>query len=271
MEKKKKILNNIKSRKLQKITIVVSTAIVIAICTWRINYLIQLDQNEKVYEQLRAEYIEEPVEQGQQLNSDMEESVKEPGASEEEVQTTLDAPALQETNSDIYAWITVDNTKINYPILQNEKDDYYLEHCINLKKGLPGCIYTNSCSQKDFSSWNTVIYGHNMKNGTMFGSLKLEKDFFDNLNTVNIFTENQKICYEIFAIVEFPDVYIPDIYNEEKESDRDKYIQDIKKAAEENGYLRDGINITTDTPIITLSTCIKGKENKRLLVVAVQQ
>jgi sortase B len=121
MEQKKKILNNIKSRKLQKITIVVSTAIVIAICTLRINYLIQLDQNEKVYEQLRTEYIEEPLGQGQQLNS----AVKEPEASEE-VQTTLDAPALQETNSDIYAWLTVDNTKINYPILQNEKDDYYL-------------------------------------------------------------------------------------------------------------------------------------------------
>ena len=110
-----------------------------------------------------------------------------------------------------------------------------------------------------------------MKNGTMFGSLKLEKDFFDNLSTVNIFTNDQKICYQIFAIVEFSDVYIPNIYNEEKESDRDKYIQDIRKAAEEKGYLRDGINITTDTPIITLSTCIKGKENKRLLVVAVQQ
>ena len=73
MEQKKKILNNIKSRKLQKITIVVSTAIVIAICTLRINYLIQLDQNEKVYEQLRTEYIEEPLGQGQQLNSAVKE------------------------------------------------------------------------------------------------------------------------------------------------------------------------------------------------------
>ena len=202
----------------------------------------------------------------QQLNS----AVKEPEASEE-VQTTLDAPALQETNSDIYAWLTVDNTKINYPILQNEKDDYYLEHCINLKKGLPGCIYTNSCSQKDFSSWNTVIYGHNMKNGTMFGSLKIEKDFFDSLSTVTIFTRDQKLFYQVFAIVEFSDVYIPDTYNEENISDREKYILDIRKAAEENGYIRADINITADTPIITLSTCIRGKENKRLLVVAVQQ
>ena len=164
-----------------------------------------------------------------------------------------------------------DNTKINYPILQNEKDDYYLEHCINLKKGLPGCIYTNSCSQKDFSSWNTVIYGHNMKNGTMFGSLKIEKDFFDSLSTVTIFTRDQKLFYQVFAIVEFSDVYIPDTYNEENISDREKYILDIRKAAEENGYIRADINITADTPIITLSTCIRGKENKRLLVVAVQQ
>lgn len=62
-----------------------------------------------------------------------------------------------------------------------------------------------------------------------------------------------------------------DTYNEENISDREKYILDIRKAAEENGYIRADINITADTPIITLSTCIRGKENKRLLVVAVQQ
>lgn len=266
MEKKRKILSIIKNRKFQRITVVVSAAIVIAICIWKIGYLIQLDQSEKVYEQLRTEYIEESLEQDQNPNSDMKESNE-----SEKTQTTIDAPGLQETNEDIYAWITVDNTQINYPVLQNEKDDYYLEHCINLKKGLPGCIYTNSCSKEDFSAWNTVIYGHNMKNGTMFGSLKIEKDFFDSLSTVTIITKEQKICYQIFAIVEFSDTYIPDTYNEESVSDREKYILDIKKAAEENGYIREDINITTETPIITLSTCIRGKENKRLLVIAVQQ
>jgi sortase B len=110
-----------------------------------------------------------------------------------------------------------------------------------------------------------------MKNGTMFGSLKIEKDFFDSLSTVTIFTRDQKLFYQVFAIVEFSDVYIPDTYNEENISDREKYILDIRKAAEENGYIRADINITADTPIITLSTCIRGKENKRLLVVAVQQ
>lgn len=266
MEKNSKILSTIKNRKIQKITIVVSATIVIAICIWRIVYLVQLNQNEKIYQQLRTEHIEEVLEQ----DSSKDSTEKESDVSAE-TQTKIDTQGLQETNQDIYAWITVSNTQINYPILQNEKDDYYLEHCINLKKGLPGCIYTNSCSKEDFSSWNTVVYGHNMKNGTMFGSLKIEKDFFDSLSTITILTSDQKICYQIFAIVEFSDTYIPDTYNEELESKREKYIQDIRKAADENGYIREGINISNETPIITLSTCIRGKENKRLLVVAVQQ
>lgn len=266
MGKKDRILSEIQSRKIQKITIVVSATIVITILAWRINYLMQLDHNEKVYDRLRTDYVGESIENNQEDNSKENEVNEQKGLSK-----IIDIQALQETNDDIYAWITVDNTQIDYPVLQNSEDDYYLNHCIDLKKGLPGCVYSNGCSQRDFSSWNTVIYGHNMKNGTMFGCLKIKEDFFDELNTITIYTENYNICYQIFALVEFPDKYLPETYNEENIEDREQYIKDIRSIAAEDGYINENIDVNAEKQLLTLSTCIKGKENKRLLVVAVRQ
>ena len=84
----------------------------------------------------------------------------------------IDFAALQEENSDVYAWIYVPGTNVDYPVLQHPEDDtYYLEHNMDGSKGLPGCIYSESVNTKDFTDPNTVLYGHNMKNGSMFASL----------------------------------------------------------------------------------------------------
>lgn len=78
----------------------------------------------------------------------------------------IDFAALKEENSDVYAWIYVPGTNVDYPVLQHPTDDaYYLEHNMDGSKGLPGCIYSESVNTKDFTDPNTVLYGHNMKNG----------------------------------------------------------------------------------------------------------
>ena len=91
----------------------------------------------------------------------------------------VDIQKLQETeNPDIYAWIYIPGTKVNYPVLQHPTDDtYYLNYNIDGSKGLPGCIFSEKAyNGKDFSDHNTVLYGHNMKNGTMFGCLHKYED-----------------------------------------------------------------------------------------------
>ena len=71
-------------------------------------------------------------------------------------------------NSDVYAWITVPGTEIEYPILQHHSDNsYYFMHNIDGSYGYPGCIYTENLNSKDFTDNNMVIYGHNMKNDSM--------------------------------------------------------------------------------------------------------
>lgn len=84
---------------------------------------------------------------------------------------------MKETNPDIYAWIEIPDTNVNYPIVQSADDDsYYLNHTIDGQEGYPGSIYTEKVNAKDFSDFNTVIYGHDMKDGSMFKDLHKFED-----------------------------------------------------------------------------------------------
>lgn len=78
---------------------------------------------------------------------------------------------------DIYAWIYIPNTNIDYPLLQHATDNsYYLEHNLDDSEGYPGCIYTENNNSKDFTDRHTVIYGHNMRDGRMFSDLHKYED-----------------------------------------------------------------------------------------------
>lgn len=98
----------------------------------------------------------------------------------------VDFDSLKSQNPDIYAWITIPGTDIDYPVLQKTDsedpyDNFYLDHTVDLTEGLPGAIYSQAVNHKDFMDSVTVLYGHNLKNGGMFSSLhKFEnKDFFE--------------------------------------------------------------------------------------------
>ena len=108
----------------------------------------------------------------------------------------------KEISEDIYAWIYIPNTHIDYPVFQHPTDNsYYLEHNIDGSEGYTGCIYTENYNSKDFSDPHTVIYGHNMRDTTMFSDLHLYEDeeFFENNRYVYIYTEDMVYVYKIFA------------------------------------------------------------------------
>ena len=86
----------------------------------------------------------------------------------------VDFTALQEKNPDIYAWIKIDGTTVDYPVCQNNEDDnYYLSHTWERVEAADGAIFTQACNSKNFTDFNTVIYGHQMGEGvdTMFHTL----------------------------------------------------------------------------------------------------
>lgn len=110
--------------------------------------------------------------------------------------------SLRKYNKDIYAWIQIPGIDLSYPVLQHKTlDFYYLTHNIDNSFGYPGCIFSETNTKKDFSDALTVLYGHNMKNGSMFGTLH----HFDNSDLSNkpyfihIVTPDSKIRYKIVA------------------------------------------------------------------------
>ena len=183
----------------------------------------------------------------------------------------IDFKGLQESNPDIYAWIYVPGTSVDYPILQRDGDDlYYLEHNIDGSAGYPGCIYTEgSVNKKTFDDYNTVIYGHNMNNGTMFATLHryADKEFFDENRYVYIYTEAKTFVYEIFAAYNYSDTHLLKGIDVSTQEAFAKYIKEIyKQKGMDSNFLDE--QITDSDHIITLSTCTSNDE-KRFLVQAV--
>lgn len=179
---------------------------------------------------------------------------------------------LQAVNPDVYAWITVPGTDIDYPILQHASDNsYYLMHNIDGSYGYPGCIYTENLNSKDFTDNNTVIYGHNMKNGSMFAQLHKyeDPDFFDANREVLIYLPEEVLHYTVFAAYIYDDRHLlysfdfadPDVYQ--------KYLDSVFNIRDMSANIDKDMTVTKDDQIVTLVTCIGSQPNNRLLVQAV--
>lgn len=181
----------------------------------------------------------------------------------------LDWEYLWEQNEDIYAWIYIPGTRVDYPILQHETDNsYYLDYNLDGTKGYPGCIYTENINAKDFSDHNTLIYGHNMKNGTMFHDLHEFEDetFFNEHRYMFIYTPEEVLVYDIFASYKFTNAHILYSYDCYTEQGFQSYLDMIFENYGNNGNFREGVEITGEDHIITLSTCVGGEDDKRYLV-----
>lgn len=237
------------------------------------------DEYEKLAEQTNsAAAVQEPVETpsvtAEPTEAPPEE--KDPLAILEEMgvpipEKEVDFADLQEnTNGDIYAWIHIPDTKIDYPVLQHPTDNsYYLNHNLDGSRGYPGCIYTEDYNKKDFTDSNTVLYGHNMKNGTMFAGLHKygDSEYLEEHPYIYIYTEEGLLAYEIFAAYQSGDEHI--LYAHDGFEDRKvygKYLEEILNMRSMGSVLKEGAEVTEDSRIITLSTCISGKPDNRFLV-----
>ena len=184
----------------------------------------------------------------------------------------LDWELLKEENKDIYAWIYIPGTQVNYPVLQHEtEDDYYLNRNLDGSSGYPGCIYTQLLNSKDFTDRNTILYGHNMKNGTMFGSLHEYEDntFFEEHPYVYIYTPDETLVYEIFAATTFSNAHLLYEYDFTDKNDLKRYLEDIADVRDMNSHVREDVSVDDEAYLLTLSTCIKNHPGNRWIISAI--
>ncbi len=184
----------------------------------------------------------------------------------------IDWEGLQNENPDIYAWIYIPGTNVDYPILQHpEEKSYYLDHNIDHSEGYPGCIYTQNVNSKDWSDPNTVIYGHNMRDGSMLHDLHKFKDsaFFDATQFMYIYTPEKNFAYEIFACYPFSNVDLMMCFDYSTPDAALVYFDGIWTNRDMTAHFRDSVTLYGDSKIITMSTCIGGQPDMRYLVQAV--
>lgn len=165
---------------------------------------------------------------------------------------SVDFNALLEQNKDVIGWIYCENTPINYPVLQSEDNNYYLRRMINQKYNIAGSVFMDYRCQADLSRPNTIIYGHNMKNDTMFGTFTdyNEQAYYDEHPILWLLTPVQDYKIELIAGYVTPstsDVY-KDFYTEEELK---THIEDsVKKST-----FVSIADIASVDRIVTLSTC----------------
>lgn len=174
---------------------------------------------------------------------------------------------LEKINKDIFAWVTVYGTNIDYPVAQAEDNDKYINTSATGEFALYGCPFLDYRNSPDFTDLNSIVYAHHMDKGMMFGDLDLflEKKFFEEHEYGNLYYGGKQHGLRCFAMIE-ADAYDFTIYNTEvSEADQPEYLQHVLGEAK---FTRD-IGIKPGDRVLLLSTCAGGLTNLRYILAAV--
>lgn len=184
----------------------------------------------------------------------------------------IDFDKLQKENKDIVGWIKVDGTNIDYPVLRAPSSDesYYLHRDYTGSYLYAGSIYMESYNSPDFTDRDTILYGHNMMNGTMFADLHKFEDssFFIKHKYFYIYTPDSIKKYIVYSAYEYDDRHINNSYN---------HFEDVKMFKEYIDYslnpqsaivsnVRANSKVTVKDKLVTLSTCTNNRPENRFLV-----
>lgn len=193
------------------------------------------------------------------INTDKKDDTKEETFS-------VDFEKLLEMNSDVVGWIRFDEpSEINYPVVQGRDNEEYLKRTFEANTNKLGTLFVDVNNPGDFSGRNTFIYGHNMKNGSMFAQLLKYKDdsFYKEHPYFYIYTPDGKVrTYEIFSagvVKDTSDSYIMDYADD---AAFQTYIDYIKQ---QSAYPTSA-EVTTASKIVSLSTCTNVRDDERFLV-----
>ena len=178
---------------------------------------------------------------------------------------------LQKENKDFIGWLAVEGTEIDYPVLQCEDDEFYLTHNFYKEKDKYGCLYVKSMADVNTPDVNFIIYGHNMRDGAMFGTLDSygEEAFYRKHKWISFDTLYEERVYEVLSVFQ---IDIQDrnafpyyqFYQAEDECEFMEFYRNVKKLS----LYGTGVEAEFGDTFLTLSTCSGMGENIRFVVVA---
>ena len=191
------------------------------------------------------------------------------GEDDSVVLPSVDFEILQENGPDIIAWLTLPDTAVNYPVTQAEDNDYYLRHLYDGTYNKAGCLFADYENKKDFSDRNTIIYGHNMRDGSMFASLNeyKEQSYYDSHPQMYLVTPDGGYLCDIFAAFEAKP--------KESGSDTSPWRMEWKddgayttwlSAMADRSVVETDVTVTSSDKVLTLSICTPGGASRFIVM-----
>lgn len=254
--------------KVRKIVFLISILALIVSAAWLVNdYIIQPylinRQNAEISELIVDSTDVEPEKIVEKLNNLNEE------------EKTVTFATLKAQNKDFKAWLAAPGANISLPVVQTTNNDKYLNTGFNGKWLSGGTAFLDSNNKSAFSDMNTVIYGHNMRDGSMFGSIKNYKklETFKKNPLIYVYTENENYVYKIYSVfltsaVKSDDngyVFAYNFINLSSSENFASFMQELKLRS----YYDTGVDYQEGDKLLTLSTCDRTvMKNGRLVIVA---
>ena len=245
---------NVKKVNVMSVVLLLIGVICIGVAAYGL-YGIYMDYKvgDDIYNEAEDEFVQihtPVVEPGSEGESVLETETEMPKGPWYEM-VTVDIEGLQNKYSDVVGWMFFEDGLISYPIMHSYSNDTYLYTAYNGKESKGGSIFMEATDSSDFSDTHTLIYGHNMKNLSMFGRLKYYRqtnNYYYDHQYFQVFLEDEILRYQIFAYQEVPvDSFV---YTEHFSS-----AKELGRRLLEKSIINPGIAIPENGKIITLSTC----------------
>jgi sortase B len=174
---------------------------------------------------------------------------------EEEVKYSIDFNKLKSQNSDTVAYLKVNNTDVDYVVVKGKDNKYYLTHNFEKKWNVAGWVFADYHNKFDGTDRNIVIFGHNMKTGIMFGTLKkvLKKDWYTNPDNsiITLATEAGNYSYQVFSVYSIK----PEAYYINTEFKNDSEFYEFLNKVKNRSIYDFNVSLSKEDKILTLSTC----------------
>lgn len=255
-------------KRLFRILFAAAFLVCIASAALLFNYYQENQEGSTEYQTLMAQAVTVRMEAGDsdQQSSQNTDMIQQAGVLNNPPALFIDFDELRKVNPDVAAWIDFPGQSISYPITQSEDNEHYLKYTFEGKRNSNGCIFADSRNTGLMTDGNTIIYGHNMKSGAMFGTLKkyMEREHYEQFPYFDVYTAEGIYRCEIVACARIQAKEENYPVNFSGELERSQYISDMKALG---GYeIQESDTAREDGPLVLLSTCTGGQKAYRFAV-----
>lgn len=190
-----------------------------------------------------------------------------------EYKSPIDFQKIQKDTPDVFSWLKINGTDIDYPVVFHKGDNsYYLRRNIRGEYDRNGSLFIEDYNKTDYNDPVTIIYGHHMSSGAMFGKLQeiyTNPETFETHQTITVYTPEKMLTYRVFCAVPLDNSHILYYHNFNNSLVFEKYFKEVYETRSLMAVFDENIKIKPGDKVLMLSTCFETDYSRRFVVMAV--